>query len=313
MHPPLAHVLLFLLSLAPGFSHSEEGANLAGFDKESQEFIRSQQGPNSFSVFRWLMPFCSDLSPYLERADSDKRFGGTDKLTAYRACKHFQKQYLPDGWTYGGRQTDWVPNNAQGGTKYYKRVPNTICPIETWPNGNPVGFWAWEHRKGDVKISMLYSTLLKTEMLIVAHKEGGLGVADPTAGELVKIAMQYFQLPPIGLRVPKDWEPLFEIEQRNKRFLSGTLSAKYSGESYQNGVTGLDESQVAAWGRRKKLSTSNGGFFYDGFNLALFVTPIEHGAPSAQAAARPDVNWDLVEKKEKERAQKSALEAGGLR
>jgi len=305
---PLA---LFLLFLSPALLRSEEAANLTGFDAESQAYIRSHQN----RVFQWLMPFCSDLTPYLAREEPlfSFRLGGTGRQEAQKACQHFQKQYIPDGWSYDGwgRNTlkDWVPNSEQGGTRFYRRVPNTICPVHTAPNGNPVGFLAWEHRTGDVKVAMLQCYFLKTEMIIVAHKDGGLGVANPTPVELATLARQYFQLPPIGLVVPKDWEPLFEIEQRDQRFLSGTLSAKYSDESDLKVVSRLDSGEVVSWGRRKKSSWRCGGFFYDGFNLALFVNPIKNGAPSTTPAIVPhDVDWDLVEKKERETAEKKKAE-----
>jgi len=306
MHLPLAHTLLFLLFLASTLARSEEDANLAGFDEESQGFIRSQQSPNSFSVFRWLMPFCSDLSPYLEREDfappkSTKHFGGTPKYhTALWASWHFQERYLPDGWTAASHTLkDWVPNTPAGGTRYYKRVPNTICPVETWPCGTPVSLRVWEHRKGDVKISMLYS-ISKSRMLIVAHKDGGLGVPNPTGEQLRTIAIEYFHLPPVGLRVPKDWEPVFEIEGRTKRFCSGKLFAKYSDESDQ--FRRLDYPLgVASWGRSKG---NRGAFFYDGFNLALFVSPIKGGEPAVDVSEPHDMDWDLIEKMRKEYAEK---------
>jgi len=232
-------------------------------------------------VFRWLMPFCSDLSPYLERENSGfyYRLGGTDKLWAQKARQHFQKQYIPDGWSYDGRGEhmlkDWVPNNERGGTRYYSRVPNTICPVCTWPNGNPTAFFAWEHRTGDVKVSMLQC---------------------------------YF------LRVPNDWQPLFEIKQRDKRFLSGTLSAKYSDDSEPEVLSRLQWGRVGSWRQRQRGLDHEGGFFYDGFNLALFVNPIKNGAPSDMQAVEPhDVDWDRVENDERERAEKLKAEKSVLK
>lgn len=303
------------LFLVPLDLRAAENANLTGFDAESQAYIRRQP----IFVCQWLMPFCSDLTPYWHRENPIKKLGGTDKEVAKKACMYFQEQFLPDGWTYDGRDgmtlKDWVPNNEQGGKREYRRVPNTICPIRTWPNGNPVSFWAWEHRKGDVKVSMLHSYFHKSQMIIMAHKEDGLGFANPSSEELVDMAKKYFRLPPTGLLVPKDWEPVLEISRRDRRFISGILFAKYSDLSNREVIAGLDSGLVGSWGRRNKYAEwRDGEFFYDGFNLALFINPVDlsTGRPDVMARAPHDVDWDRVEKKEIERAAKKKSEKDEL-
>ena len=59
--------------------------------------------------------------------------------------------------------------------------------------------------------------------------------------------------------------------------------------------------EVASWGRSKGTP---GGFFYDGFNLALFVSAIEAGKPARDATEPRDLDWDMIEKLRKEYAEK---------
>lgn len=316
----LSHFSVLYLAIVFSMSaHGDNGGSLTAFNTDSQAYIKSQipTGEDSSMIpqeqalkrwesarlFKWLIPFCTDLTPYLH---SDDR--GTSKLMAVKACQHFQPSVIPDGWTVdpigpepSDPLKDWYPNDENGGTRIYRRVPNTICPIVTWPDGKPVWFWAWEHRKGDTKVFMLHCWNKKTEMVLVAHKDGGMGVENPSADDLLKLAKQYFRLPPVSMRAPEDWEPVIEIEKRDGRFVSGTISGKYSGEwkDWANGGT---------WGRRKAtlIGATGGRFFYDGFNLALFVSPIKNGNAAVMAQPHvPDFDWDAIEKREKEKSEKA--------
>jgi len=302
-----ALVLQCLALLVP--RHSSAG-NLAGFDEESKTYIRGETGlfdatgltkvrpfrVNELQMFRWLMPFCSDLAPYLEQ-----RTMGTPQYIAKIACMHFQKEWLPDGWTQKTLKNEY-PNDERGGFRKYRRVPNTICPVFTQPNGSPVYLFVWEHRRGGVNVSMLLCPSSMTEVVIVVHKDNGLGPVNPSPEDLVKLGTHYFHLPPEGMLVPKDWSPLFEVSQRDGRFTSGKFSGDYSGKWEESVPAPSDSTRGGSWGEGK-FRNSSGRFFYDGFNLAMLVTPINKGGVArteGPAISPRDIDWDAVEKREQQ-------------
>ena len=275
----------------PGYA--AEGS-LAGFDDDSQKYIMTHAEPGKSSLFNWLVPYCSDLRPYL-----DPRLGYTGVGSAELArhlSRYFQKDWLPEGWAtdMGGRS---FRVEEGGNVKSYRRVPNSICPVHTWPNGNPVFFSAWEYEKGDVKLTWIHSSLLKTTIILVVHRDAGLGPANPSPEELAKIRDRYFRFPPEDIVVPKGWASIFEIKQHDGRFMSGRVVSHYEGK-WEDRYPPEHRNQ-GAWGGGSWEKA--GQFFYDGINMAISVTAVRGGDARTMASFPRDVNWDAEEKFERER------------
>lgn len=294
--------------LAAGFSaHSTMGAeaNTSNFDESSVRYIkgelarieavREDNGRERIvtgRVLKWLTPFYSDLTPYRARPGADSTLGNMSiRLRAY-----FKSDWLP-----GVEKDGYVEKPTENvGFRNYRRVPNTICPVVSEPNGNPVGMAIWEHQKDGIKITALIGPDPKTEILLVVHKDAGFGDEHPTADSVKAIAVTYFHLPPKGLIVPEGWKLRIQIDRQNGRFASGSLRGEYSG--VWPGADDFQKSGPAyggSWEKPNPGSPQIGSFYYDGFNLAIHVTPVKGDRATIRAAAAvADIDWDKIEKHE---------------
>ncbi len=266
--------------------------NGLSFDIEAQSYIRDRVKNQNSGAFNWLMPFCTDLTPYWDRNQPNV----TPATSAQYVCNHFQEKWIPEGWSYDSvlerprspKDTTW---------RVYRKVPNTVFPIKTIPNGNPIFFYMWEHPKNGVKLSMVHSSLLKSVVVLIAQKDTGFQIESPSATDIAKIASEYFCLPPKGMLAPNTWALDVVIDNRDGRFYSGRVRGKFDGEWGSGGGKG----NGGAWGNREQ----SGRFYFDGKNLAFVVTPISQGAAKTEPVPPVDVDWDTVEKKEKEDAKKA--------
>jgi len=293
-----------LLALARVCLGDVEGC-LLGFDAESRAYLRkekarldalneedlraSRQGADHPSLgeahyemhwtLQFLMPFCSDLRSY-ERDTSTKEYDERRAGVMRRTAQILRPEWLPAAWSDSDVRDAEASGRRQRHGRYhdYWRVPGEVFPIFTWPGKAPTLFSAFEMRKGSFAFTSLTSPWLY--LVFVLHEDQGFGVAAPAPEQLAGIRDRYVRLPPEDLTLPKGWSSVFEVDRRDGRFCMGRMVGLVNGKRLDKAFT-----PGGTW-------VHSGGFFYDGFNLAFWVTGWSGGvADESPQLAPPDFDW----------------------
>jgi len=277
---------LFVIGVLGAHPVIAEQSAKSVFDPESQAYIRGKSRESGVGVFPWLMPYCTDLSPY---ADTSQR-EATPAVVAQYGYNHFQQKWLPESWKNESIENRLLTANETT-WKVFRKVPNTVFPVRTVPNGNPIYFYIWHRKNPGVDITMTHSSLLKTHIVLTANTETQLQNDNLSDTELTRIAGEYFNLPPKGMLTPNNWAVKFLRDERNGRYISGRIMGTFEGK-WRDG----DPKRIGDGGSWGKNLASCGYFYFDGRCFALVVTPIKGQNARTMPVPPSDVDWDAVEK-----------------